>query len=331
MVGFLIVLNLIQADWTSASEAADITKDKSLKDVPEIEASGIIYLENIDRYLVISDETEDKRPVLYLMNRNGHVKQAVMIQGLDKINDMEAVCKGDNGDIYISSSQSFNKKGKLSDHRKLFIRVERNGTEFYLKNKILLYDLLLDAIEQFNNTDLNWLIPDDTKSPDINIEGIFFQEGDIFLGLKKPLNAGKSVILKIRDINRVLKENRISENDLSVWQTLDLKDQTTGVPTAISDLCLYQNRLFILSYAKIEKDSPLRDTGLKKLGNLWEYDLKQNELKFLKTFQNMQPEGVVMMPDAKTLTIVFDNGGDKPSQFLNMEIPSANLTVRKNK
>jgi len=175
---------------------------------------------------------------------------------------------------------------------------------------------------------LKWLIPDDTESPEINIEGIFFQDGDIFLGLKKPLNAGKAVILKIRDINRVLKENRIAENDLSVWQTLDLKDQTTGVPTAISDLCLYQNRLFILSYAKIEKDSALRDTGLKKLGNLWEYDLLQNSLKLLKTFQNMQPEGVVMMPDSKTLTIVFDGGGDKPSQFLNMESP-ANLTVRK--
>lgn len=317
IIGFLIFPGLMRADRIFASEPADIIKDKSLQNVPEIEASGLIFLEDLDRYLVISDETENKRPVLYLMNRLGHADQAVSIQGLEHINDMESVCKGDNGDIYIASSQSFNKKGKLSDKRKLFIRVERNGINFKLKNRILLYDLLEEATEKFTGNLWKQVFSGSTA---INIEGMFFKDGAIFLSFKKPLNEGKSVILKIRNINRVLEENRIRADDLSLWKSLDLKDPITGIPTAISDLCLHQDKLFILSYAKIEKDSPFRKKDLKKLGELWEYDMQQNQLTLLKTFRNMQPEGLAVLPDSETLTIVFDNGGDSPSEFINIGI-----------
>jgi hypothetical protein len=185
-------------------ERLDIIKSKSLKNIPEIEASGLLYLKGLNRYAVISDDTRDRRPVLYLMDLHGDVEQAAAISGLDEINDMEAVCKGENSDIYIACSQSPNKKGRISDSRKLFIRIERNGMNFHLKERIVLYDLLLEALVHSDDPELKWIRPADSRGLDIEIEGMFFHQGAVYLGLKKPLKENRAVILKIKNIHQVL-------------------------------------------------------------------------------------------------------------------------------
>jgi multidrug resistance efflux pump len=125
-----------------APSIIDIKPDSSIKDVVPIEASGVIYLSDLKEYLVVSDETERKGPVLYLMNSDGHIGKEVRIEGLDKINDMESVTADDRGTIYILSSQSQNKKGELSPWRRLFVRCVRNGEKIRMTNSVFLADLL---------------------------------------------------------------------------------------------------------------------------------------------------------------------------------------------
>ena len=247
-------------------ELLDIIKSKSLKTIPEIEASGLLYLNDLNRYAVISDETQDRRPVLYLMDLHGDVEQAAAISGLDEINDMEAVCKGENSDIYITCSQSPNKKGRFSDSRKLFIRIERKGMNFHLKDRIFLYDLLLESLIHSNDPELKWIMPADSRGLDIEIEGMFFHQGAIFLGLKKPLIRNQAVILKIKNINQVLAENWIKSNAVTLWRTLNLKDRVTGVFSGISDLCLHQNRLWSPFLCKNKKRFPFKNIRVGKNG-----------------------------------------------------------------
>jgi hypothetical protein len=89
-------------------------------------------------------------------------------------------------------------------------------------------------------------------------------------------------------------------------------------------LCRYQDRLFILSYAGIEKNAPLRKTGLKKIGCLWEYDWRQGRLSWIETFRNLQPEGIAVCPDPESrgaliLHIVCDGDGKAASKYFRRE------------
>lgn len=310
---------------TAAVATCEITRDEGGKPWVQIEASGLLYLENGGRFLLISDETENHLPMVYSMNRRGEVTNTLAIQGIQRIDDMEAVCKGENGDIYISCSQSLNKKGHIPDDRKLLLRMENPGAILRVKNWVLLYDLLRDAIEGSKDDMLNRLIPYHKNRMDINIEGIFFKDGAIFLGLKAPQDAGQAIILKIPQINTVLQKNRIPEKGIALWRTLPLIDPVLKVSTGISDLCRYQDRLFILSYARIEKNSPLRKTGLKKFGCLWEYDFQRNRLSWIETFRNLQPEGIAVFSDSTSrgsvlLHIVCDGDGKTASTYFRREL-----------
>ena len=62
-------------------DITDITVDQTLKNIAPVEASGILYLKDLKKYLVISDTTKNESPVLYLMNGNGLIEDEITIQG----------------------------------------------------------------------------------------------------------------------------------------------------------------------------------------------------------------------------------------------------------
>ena len=331
LMGLPVALFPTACERAAAIEARDITREAELQHLPEIEASGLLFLENSDRYLLISDETENRLPMVYLMNRSGHVADALVIQGLEQIDDMEAVCRGENGDIYLGCSQSLTKKGQIPDARKLFLRMEKSGATLRVKNQVFLYELLRDVIERSGDDALNRLIPSYNNRMDINIEGMLFKGGAIFLGLKAPKDADRAIIIKIPDINSVLQKKRIPDKGIVLWRSLKLMDPVWNVSTGISDLCRYQDRLFILSFAGIDKYSPLRKTGLKKIACLWEYDWRQDRLSWIETFRNLQPEGIAVCPDPQSqgaliLHIVCDGEGKAASKYFRLVLKGKTLS-----
>lgn len=110
----------------------------------------------------------------------------------------------DNGDIYIACSQSYNKNREIPDIRKLLLRIKRDRTILKLDKQIYLYHLLKEASERDKTAGWSQFMTSGGQDLGINIEGIFYHEGDLYPGFKRPLNESKAVILKINNIDKVL-------------------------------------------------------------------------------------------------------------------------------
>ncbi len=286
----------------------DIRKSKSLGNIPEIEASGLIYLPDLHQFLLISDETQDKAPILYLMDSDGMVRDKAAVKGMEQMDDMEAICTDENGNIYIASSQTRKKKGEFPDSRKLFVQVQRNGTEFEAERQILLHELLMEAAKKAAGTDwAEWI-----KSGEMEIEGMFWHQNALYLGFKNPLKNSKAVILRISEMEKVLQEKRIIPENVQIWRELDLPNETDGKAMCISDLYMRQDRLHVLCCGKNDRNKSIRTGALRV------YDAEGN-LIYTRYFKNLNPEGITFDPDRRNLVITFDEHGKHPSKMLRME------------
>jgi len=286
----------------------DIRRSKSLGNIPEIEASGLIYLPDLNQFLLISDETENKAPMLYLMDSDGMVRDKIAIKGIEEMDDMEAICTDETGNIYIACSQSRKKNRTLPNNRKIFVQIGRNGTEFQAERQILLYDLLMQAAKKSAYSDwAKWM-----ADREMEIEGMAVHQNALYLGCKNPLKNSKSVILRISEMEKALQQKKISPNSVQIWRELDLPDEISGKPMCISDLYFHQDRVYVLSCVKNEAEKNSRR------GALTVYD-NQGKQMVNRYFKNLNPEGITFDPDRKNLVIVFDEGGKHASKMLRME------------
>jgi len=295
------------------ADLCDITAPSSLEGRLAVEASGVTYLNDLKKYFVVSDDTENKKAVLYLMNDEGIIEDETDILGLESINDMEAITEGRDGDLYVACSQSYNKKDRLPQERKLLVRLERDKAVVRLAKKIYLFDLLAEAAKRDSTAAWAQFITSGSGGVRIDIEGIFYYQGSLYLGFKAPLKDTEAVIVKIENIDRVLEENALDEKSVSLWRKFALEDHASGAPTGISDLYLRHNRLYILSYARIQN----ADTG-KDSGNLWAYDMQADQLSFLTHFEDLKPEGITFNPDKEEFLITFDHGDKHPSKIMRL-------------
>lgn len=293
-----------------------ITSESIDKSSPQIEASGLIYLDDLERFLVISDETRDKESLLYLMDGKAKITNELQIEGLDKIDDMEAICQDESGTIYIASSQARTKNKKLPDERKLFVQVHRSGTRLISDRSVLLYDLLKEAAKRDRGEKWATFIGSDDMGIDgnsIEIEGMFVYQNALFLGFKKPLKDKRAVILKIADFHSIFEKNRIDKGNIEIWQELDLRDDTDELSAGISDLCLYKNQLVILSSTGSKK------AKFGKVGALTVFDFNSRKLIKKRYFNQLMPEGITFDSDLNCFVMTFDEGSQSPSKMVTLK------------
>lgn len=274
----------------------------------KIEASGVLYLDDIQKYCVISDEHKD----LFLMNRDGVIEKKVNVRGLEKMDDMEAITMDDSGYIYIASSQNPTKKGKLPDSRRLLVRLKRTGEEFTLDGEILLINILQDAIK--SDSGVSWAslvkIDKDKRLPDI--EGIAYKESCLYVAFKDPLIDNKSAILKINDIENVFKTKSVKLEDVQLWRLFSLKNERANVIYKISDICFINDNLYVLSRGKDEKQR-------KDSGSLWVLFQNTKIPGMIYEIPDSRPEGLTYDKEKNSILITFDNGENKASQFTIIE------------
>jgi hypothetical protein len=297
---------------------AELVKDESETEIPlsqlinivfnkevsseRIEASGVLYLDDIQKYCVISDEHSD----LFLMDRDGVIEKKVNIDGLEKMDDMEAITMDDSGYIYIASSQNPKKKGTLPDSRRLLVRLKRTGEEFTLDGKVKFINILQDAMK--SDTGVPWAslvkIDKDKRFPDV--EGIAYKDNCLYVGFKDPLIDNQSAILKIDDIEKAFETQSLKIESVHIWRLLSLNDRKTGITHRISDLCFVNDDLYILSRGK---DS----------GSLWVLFQNTKIPGMIYEIPDSRPEGLTYDKEKNSILITFDNGENKASQFTIIE------------
>jgi hypothetical protein len=289
----------------------DITVSINMKSRPAIEASGALFIAELDKYLIISDETERKKPTLFLMNAAGAIEKETTIAGLSAINDMEALAAGDGNVIFILTSQSINKKGELPATRRLFIRVVRDGERFTLSGKIALVDLLQKAALQDPAADWARFINAAIAERSLDIEGLAYRQGSVFLGFKNPLIDDHAVILTIAGIEAVFDKQELPAPDVRLWRTLKLSDAPTGEACGISDLLFFGDRLYGLACAKHSGNN---------VGLLWVCAADSAQPDVLQRFEGVKPEGIAIDTNHRSMLITFDCGSKNPSQFLTLKV-----------
>ncbi len=109
-----------------SSDPQELVYKDSTRLAQTVEASGALYLSDIDRYLVISDESKANRPLLHLVTPQGKIEEDLQLVGETKIDDMESIAS-DRRFIYIASSQFYSKKGEINPRGNKLLRLVRRG------------------------------------------------------------------------------------------------------------------------------------------------------------------------------------------------------------
>ncbi|MES2803118.1 MAG: biotin/lipoyl-binding protein [Bdellovibrionota bacterium] len=281
----------------------------------KFEPSGAIWLADLNKYLVISDDTDEAHsPLLFLMNRDGSLdNETLKVNNLPEIMDIESIAQDDNF-IYLLSSQSRNSSGDIKKHRSLIVKVKRVGLELTAVSSFELRPLLMIALAKSENKELQALtstIQSSTvKKGDLDIEGMTLVGEDILLALKSPhSNSSESYILRLINKEYIFTNKYFHPQQVKLEAKLNFEGKTEIADDnkmGLSDLVFSDGSYYISTTCKKANCSALWKTN--KLSN--------DSLKLLKTFPVNQLEGIAL-GEKKEILGVFDEGKNEPYYFLN--------------
>ena len=322
---FLSFMALANASKVSAAglfEASNLFSLKkmvipsSVYEQTKFEPSGAIWLADLNKYLVISDDTDEMHtPLLFLMNRDGSIDaETLKVTGLNEIMDIESIAQDDQF-IYLLSSQSRNSSGDVKKHRTLFVKVKRNGLELTVVSQFELRPLLLSAMAKSEIKELQALAAtvqaSSVKNGDLDIEGMTLVGNDILLALKSPhASNNESLVLRLVNKDYIFTNKFFHPQQVILEAKLSFEGKTETADDnkmGLSDL-VYSNGAFYLS------------TTCKKANcsAIWKTNkLNSDNLTLLKSFPVNQLEGIAIGNKNEILG-VFDEGKNEPYFFINV-------------
>ena len=263
----------------------------------KIEASGAVFVPETGKFLVVSDDTEKKKPLLFEVGKDGETR-VIGIQNLNKINDLESIAKENGSSYLIMSSLSYSKKGKLKPERRILARITFSNGAAKLEKAVDFYEILKDFADKSGSEAAKFL-KKGIAEKSIDIEGMFITGDSLFIAFKNPLFNENGVIFEINGYDTVFAEKRIPENQL--------KTIFVDVPSErkISDI-------YILSPDKFYYTASCNS---EKCGGL--YRLENGKSALIKDFPELKPEGIAV-DDGGNFFIFFDLGQQENSKFMNL-------------
>ena len=271
-----------------------IVSDEPLK----IEASGAVFVEETGKFLVVSDETEKKQPLIFEVGKDSSSKR-IKIENLDKINDIESIAKESDNSYLVMSSMSYSKKGKLKAERRILASFTLTDGKAELKNSVDFYEILKNFAERSEGTAADFL-KKGLLEKSIDAEGMFVLGDSLFIAFKDPLFAGNGVIFEISDYKKIFSAGRISKDQIQVILIEDLpKDRK------ISDIYMISKDKFYFT-ASCENE---------KCGGFFKFENGRSSL--IKNFSELKPEGIAV-DDKGEFFIFFDLGQKENSKFMNL-------------
>jgi multidrug resistance efflux pump len=298
----------------------------SLRQLTRFEPSGLIWRDDLSRYVIVSDDTghkgaRNKTPWLFSMSLNGSVDpQPLPVEGVKAFNDLEGLTATESDDLYVLASQSYSRHGKRPKSRTLFARLKRSDFGYEAEQRVYLAKTLEEAgPETMNSLGLSG------STEKLEIEGISYKDGALFLGLKSPLDAeGRAMIWRIGQPDRLFDEASVEHAEFSLWARVKLtaKVGRDTVPGGISELLFLPNGTLVIT------STPSMDTVESETGRLWWTELDRADARsesvgvlsvdLHRSFDGLKPEGMSVSPTPGHLAIVFDTGEQNPSW---VEIP----------
>jgi HlyD family secretion protein len=263
----------------------------------KIEASGAVFVPETGKFLVVSDDTEKKTPLLFEVGKNGETK-IINIDNFNKINDLESIAKERENTYLIMSSLSYSKKGKLKPERRILARITFSNGAAQLEKAVDFYEILKNFAEK-SDSDAAKFLKKGIAEKTIDIEGMFVIENSLFIAFKNPLFNESGIILEITGYETIFAEKKISGNQLkTIFVNLPLERR-------ISDIYMISRDKFYFTAS----------CNSEKCGGFYRFENGKSEL--VKEFPELKPEGIAL-DDGGNFFIFFDLGQQENSKFMNL-------------
>ena len=269
-----------------------------------LELSGAAWSASLSRYVLVSDDINDEgakhTPLLFALTERGQLDSApIKIEGISELNDPESISAGPDGTLFVCTSHSLNKKGHLPESRRRLLHIAL-GVDRHAK--------------VLGQVDLSVARTADGKPPwgetgTLDIEGIAFRDGALYVGLKSPLTVdGSASILRLPDVVSVIQAGTVPNGALSLWSRARFCVPHGGqaVCEGIADLAFLPDGSLLVA-GNSPKGMPT-DGG----GSLWKLSGPNTAPLLLKRFDGLKPEGIALAPDHSSAIVVFDTDGRQP-------------------
>ncbi len=285
----------------------EINLPANLSNRLSFEPSGLIYLKDIKKFMIVSDDTDtNKTPYVFLMDSDGMVDdQPLRIPGIQAINDMESIST-DGTSIYIMASQSQGSKSKERDYpgaRNLFVRTQFSDLRFGTTEAVELRPILLNAMQASKDARVREIFAQ-VKKTDLEIESHSVLNDTLLIGLKTPMMLnGSAAILEVKHVSRIFEKHQIASKDLSIYQTIIFSDGTSS-----------QHRLSDFTWVKGELYATTK-CAKQMQGALWKIPSGSQAVnaQFVQHFDGFNSEGIVEDPNGESLIVTFDQGSARAS------------------
>jgi multidrug resistance efflux pump len=288
-----------QADEIQNPDAG-IASDPEKIEIPEEilesfqpEISGMVYIPELKKFILVSDDYPKNKPVLLLMNDAGQVQKEVLpIEGLDKMEDIESLSY-QNSKLYLMSSLSPTKSGVSKQKRQLFASVIRKDMNFQLLSQIDLREALLKALQSSQDEVLQNIAK---AQYELEVEGHAIRNNDLYLALKNPIGISKEfVILKIRNFEDVFKNIPLTSDAVSVAYRVTLPATEEGVQVLVTDMIFFNNQIFLASSFKGQDRSAI-----------WKIDEQNNTINLIQEFKRKHLEALGILTKSCRLYGIFE-------------------------
>jgi hypothetical protein len=253
---------------------------------------------------------------VHILDSYGRWEKTIPLEGLESLDDLEAVTRDDAGRVYFITSHSRTRKGKIRDSRRLLVRARVEGRERHrlvVEAAVPWVDRVLQTAGKRNKsaekaTPLpSWMafLAAAEKSGEIDIEAMTCKGDTLLIGFKAPLREGKAVVLSISGLNELMGEKAPLASSIGLWAEWALPEAGGGFPQGFSDMQMQGNDLFMLTRSRGEG------------GELWQWTPGASQPERIRVFSDAAPEGLAFSKGK--LILAFDRGSEKPSRFLALD------------
>jgi hypothetical protein len=286
--------------------------------VPMLELSGLVWAPALDRYLVVVDDSVDDEtgarhaPFALALDRAGRLDaDPVPIDGVDEVDDAEALAAGPEGTFFLLTSHAPNRRGRLARARRQLLELRLEGRRLRVRGGLDLLHGHGDVLRRLEKLGFPLGTP-------VDLEALAFHDGALYIGLKSPLlTDGSAIILRLDRPAEAFALGALPRKSLSFWAEVKLAVPAAGaaganVPQGLAELLFTPDGALYLCGNAPKHAAP--DGG----GALWRVSHPHEgrlEAALVRRFVGLKPEGLAVAPGGRALTVVFDRDVRDPLWF----------------